>query len=493
MVDPRKLPKRATALARPTNIVVAEQPLWHEARQAMKSGDLLGSWRLVDRLGRGGNGEVWRCVGSDGARAAIKVLLQQRDRERLGRFRNEVSFLLDHGRRQGVVPIIGHDLSGTGRVWYVMPLAVPIRTALGPEPAPQQALAAIAAVTRTLAALAEDGIFHRDLKPDNLFRLDQVWSVGDFGLVKYPSGEALTRRGRKLGPIHFMAPEMRESPDTADGELADVYAIAKTLWVLLADSNLPFPGQHRADDEICRLTARLDHRWAPQLDLLIEHCTSNDPSMRPRMREVAAELDAMTKPTTKAAAIGDTVGLERRIAAMTELHHRRDQDRARLYERAARAWQQIEEEVARPAYWALANRLPRFQTRHPVQVAMPRSLLQPPSAYPSYEWGGTITAPGNAGARVDLGVSLRVHDQAGRCTVAAVVAINQHNQGRGLTVSVLEPVFHTTIGTAHFDTTLAKVQSAFAGGAAETLVKLEEALEAERQLAAQVQHASSQR
>ncbi len=458
----------------------------------MKSEILLGGWRLVDRLGKGGNGEVWRCVRSDGAGAAIKVLLQQRDRERLGRFRNEISFLLGHGRRPGVVPIIDHDLSGNGRLWYAMPLAVPIRTALGPEPPPQQAVAAIGAVTRTLAALAEDGIFHRDLKPDNLFRLNEVWSVGDFGLVKYPAGEALTRHGRKLGPIHFMAPEMRESPDTADAELADVYAIAKTLWVLLADSNLPFPGQHRADDDICRLTARLDYRWAPQLDLLIERCTSNNPSMRPRMREAAGELDAMTQPTTQAPAIQDTADLERRIAAMTELHHRRDQDRVRLYERAARAWQQVEEEVARPAYWALANRLPRFQTRHPVQVTMPRSLLQLPSGYPSYAWGGTITAPGNAGARVDLGVSLRLHDQAGGCTVAAVVAINQHNQGRGLTVSVLESVLHTTVGTAHFDATLAEIQSAFAGCAAETLTKLEAALEAERQLATQIEQASGQ-
>jgi hypothetical protein len=209
------------------------------------------------------------------------------------------------------------------------------------------------------------------------------------------------------------------------------------------------------------------------------------------MRDVAGELDAMTQPTTQAPAIKDTTDLERRIAAMTELHHRRDQDRVRLYERGACAWQQLEE-IARPAYWALANRLPRFQTRHPVQVAMPRSLLQPPSGYPSYTWGGTITAPGNAGARVDLGVSLRLHDQAGRCTVAAIVAINQHNQGRGLTVSVLESVLHTTVGTAHFDTTLAEVQNAFAGCAAETLIKLEEALEAERQLAAQIEQASGQ-
>lgn len=143
-----------------------------------------------------------------------------------------------------------------------------------------------------------------------------------------------------------MAPEMRESPDTADGELADVYSIAKTLWVLLAGCNLPFPGQHRADDDICRLTARLDYRWAPQLDLLIERCTSNDPSMRPRMREVAAELDAITQPTTQAAAMEDTADLERRIAAMTDLHYRRDQDRAGFNNWVARAWHQLVEEVA---------------------------------------------------------------------------------------------------------------------------------------------------
>jgi hypothetical protein len=48
------------------------------------------------------------------------------------------------------------------------------------------------------------------------------------------------------------------------------------------------------------------------------------------------------------------------------------------------------------------------------------------------------------------------------------------------------------VGTAHFDTTLAEVQNAFAGCAAETLIKLEEALEAERQLAAQIEQASGQ-
>ena len=65
----------------------------------MKPGDELGCWRLVELLGKGGNGEVWRCIAQDGAAAAIKVLVRQRDPERLGRFRNEIGFLLDHGHR----------------------------------------------------------------------------------------------------------------------------------------------------------------------------------------------------------------------------------------------------------------------------------------------------------------------------------------------------------------------------------------------------------
>src|SRR6266568_2780650 len=342
----------------------------------MNNGDVLGRWRLVDRLGQGGNGEVWRCVGPDGVQAAIKVLLNQRSSERLGRFRNEIGALLGHGQRPGVVPILDHDLSGAGKVWYVMPLAVPIRVALGPAPGPDQVVEAMAAITGTLAGLAEEGISHRDVKPDNLLRLGDVWSIGDFGLVKYPAGQPLTEHGRKLGPTDFMAPEMRESPDTADPELADGYSIAKTLWVLLAGVNLPFPGQHRADDDICRLTARLDYRWAPHLDLLIERCTVHDPGKRPRMREVANELAAMIKTATEMTIMEDTEDLERRIAAMTERHRRRDENRDLFNNQVAQAWRRLVEEVAQPAYSDLAHRLPSFSTRHPVDVAMPRALTR---------------------------------------------------------------------------------------------------------------------
>jgi serine/threonine protein kinase len=415
----------------------------------------------------------------------MKVLLNQCSSERLGRFRNEIDFLLGPGQRPGVVPILDHDLSGAGKVWYVMPLAVPIRTALGAGPPPERVVEAMSAIAGTLAGLAEEGISHRDVKPDNLLCLNGVWSVGDFGLVKYPAGQALTEHGRKLGPTDFMAPEMRESPDTADPESADVYSIAKTLWVLLAGVNLPFPGQHRADDDICCLTARLDYRWAPHLDLLIERCTVHEPRRRPRMREVADELTAMVEPTTETTVMEGTEDLERRIAAMTERHRRRDEDREAFNNRVTRAWHQLVEEVAQPAYQELADRLPNFDTRYPVEVAMPRSLVTPPSVSLDSEiWGGMIIAPGEAGVRIDLGVALRVHDDAGRSTIAAVVEVHRHNQGRGHSVSILEHMAETRLGSAKFESTLVEIRNAYAACLPETLARLADALDAERHLAA---------
>jgi hypothetical protein len=330
------------------------------------------------------------------------------------------------------------------------------------------------------------------VKPDNLLRLGDVWSIGDFGLVKYPAGQALTEHGRKLGPTDFMAPEMRESPDTADPELADGYSIAKTLWVLLAGANLPFPGQHRADDDICRLTARLDYRWAPHLDLLIERCTVHDPGKRPRMREVANELAAMIKTATEMTIIEDTEDLERRIAAMTERHRRRDENRDLFNNQVAQAWRRLVEEVAQPAYSDLAHRLPSFSTRHPVDVAMPRALTTLPSVYLGNEaWGGMIFAPGDAGVRIDLGIALRVQNDSGRSMIAAVVEVHQHNQGRGRNVPILEHMTETIIGSAHFEATLAEFRSAYAACLPETLAKLADALEAERQLRAKIADSDS--
>jgi len=101
-----------------------------------------GTWRLPDGIGGGGNGDVYRCVGTvaprSGLEAAIKILKTGRNerRDRVPRFRNEIDFLLRAGGRRAVLPMLDHALPDdpSQRSWYVMPLAVPLVQALGPSP-----------------------------------------------------------------------------------------------------------------------------------------------------------------------------------------------------------------------------------------------------------------------------------------------------------------------------------------------------------------------
>jgi serine/threonine protein kinase len=108
--------------------------------------------------------------------------------------------------------------------------------------------------------------------------------------VKYPEQELVTRQGRPLGPYYFMAPEMRRDADTADGELADVYSLAKTLWAVAASRPDPPPGELRTDRPGLRLSSHVISAHARSLDSLLERCTAHDPADRPTMQVLAEEL-----------------------------------------------------------------------------------------------------------------------------------------------------------------------------------------------------------
>jgi hypothetical protein len=155
-------------------------------------------------------------------------------------------------RQQPYAACVRYPAARPRYCWRTM--AKNLRAALGVDPEPRAVVAAISQIAATLADLAADGISHRDIKPDNLFMFDGNCVIGDFGLVTYPAKNPITRHGRKVGPLDFMAPEMRQDADRAVAEPADVWALAKTLWVLLADTELPLPGPHRAGDDAYALS-----------------------------------------------------------------------------------------------------------------------------------------------------------------------------------------------------------------------------------------------
>ena len=180
--------------------------------RGIRAGQRCGQWTTAgeEPLGAGGNGQVWRAEAADGRVGAIKILSAGRGpggRYRLGRFSDEIAFLTARPDIPGILPLLdSHIADGPpGTSWYVMPIARPIREALGKDADPA-AIAAVGEIAATLATLAADGVAHRDIKPDNLFELDGQWVIGDFGLVTYPDKDPRTQHGRKLGPVDYMAP-----------------------------------------------------------------------------------------------------------------------------------------------------------------------------------------------------------------------------------------------------------------------------------------------
>jgi hypothetical protein len=154
-------------------------------------------------------------------------------------------------------------------------------------------VAAVATFADTLARLHALDHHHRDIKPANLYQLDGEWVIGDFGIVDVPDAEAITEAGRRFGPANFLPYELITNPDTAAGGPVDVYELAKTLWVLAAGEPFAPLGPQPADGGRFTLDQLTEgNPLAAELDRLIQACTRTDPSLRPSMAQVAADLGA---------------------------------------------------------------------------------------------------------------------------------------------------------------------------------------------------------
>jgi serine/threonine protein kinase len=262
-----------------------------------RSGDKLDGWALVSQLGRGGNGEVWRAVHPQYGEAALKILLR-RSGDRWQRFCDEVNVMRKLGHRPGLLPLIAAKLPAPhsrAPAWLATPIAEPVIDALGPSPPLLAVVGAVRHFASTLASLSTEAVFHRDLKPHNLFRRNEQWELGDFGLVAYPEKDPITVGNRRLGPLYFIAPEMLHQPDVAAPGPADVYSLAKTLWVLAAGQRYPPQGQIRVDVPSHDLVQWVSGPGTLALALLLQSATADSPAVRPTMAEFAAQLQHWAK------------------------------------------------------------------------------------------------------------------------------------------------------------------------------------------------------
>ncbi len=211
---------------------------------------VVGRYVLIEELGRGGMGVVWRAWDVSLKRAvAMKTLLETgtaSDEARWHRFRREAQAAarLHH---PGIVAVheVGEHL---GHPFIVMELVEgpDLETKLRGEPMPPLRVAAlVAAIARALEHAHAEGIVHRDVKPENVIvDRDGEPHLTDFGLARQVEGASrLTRTGQVLGTPSYMAPEQAGFGDGKIVPATDVYALGGLLYRALV-GRPPFEGEN---------------------------------------------------------------------------------------------------------------------------------------------------------------------------------------------------------------------------------------------------------
>jgi len=259
-------------------------------RKLHNKGEQFGDWKLVKFLKKGGNGEVWEVENFEKERRAIKLLKKVKAKS-YSRFRDEIKIVRDNSDIKGLLTILDFYLPETlsnSTPWYVMPLATPLSLKLADENV-TAIIHCFISLSDTLMELHNRKISHRDIKPANIFLLNDIPCYGDFGLVEYPNKNDLTQKGESIGPKWTMAPEMRRNAEKADSIPADVYSLAKTLWIFLTKQNKGFDGQY-SKNSVYSLQNYQPNIYTTPLDELLFDCTNSNPLKRPKIKEFQNRL-----------------------------------------------------------------------------------------------------------------------------------------------------------------------------------------------------------
>ncbi len=266
---------------------------------------MFGRYRLVDVIGQGGMGTVYRAhdtaIGRD---VAIKVLPSELANKPgyQERFRREAHTAARLAEPH-VIPI--YDTGEIdGRLYLVMPVidGVDLSTVLErQEPMhPARAVGIIEQLGAALDTAHRAGLVHRDVKPSNaLVTSDDFAYLIDFGIVHDASATKLTRTGSLIGTWAYMAPE-RFSTGTADAR-SDIYALACVLHECLTGERA-FPGDSLEQQIAGHLTgppprpSALNPTLGPRFDDVIARGMAKDPQQRYQTATqlVAAAREALT-------------------------------------------------------------------------------------------------------------------------------------------------------------------------------------------------------
>jgi serine/threonine-protein kinase len=231
---------------------------------------LLGSYVVLERLGQGGMGQVFKARNWKlGGVVAIKVIRKEHlaNPVAVQRFRREIEVVakLDH---PNIVRALDADHSGDSHFLVMEYVEGTDLSKLTKERGPLPVGLACDFARQAALALQhahEQGMVHRDIKPGNLLlgqspglRTAGLVKVLDMGLARMLPGaegdgpETLTREGNVLGSLDYLAPEQAINSHGADIR-ADLYGLGCTLYYLLT-GHVPFPGGSPMDKLLAHRT-----------------------------------------------------------------------------------------------------------------------------------------------------------------------------------------------------------------------------------------------
>jgi eukaryotic-like serine/threonine-protein kinase len=263
------------------------------------TGQLLGHYRVVEKIGSGGMGEVYRAIDDRLAReVAIKILKPAfaNDQDRLRRFELEArsAAALSHPNIVAIYDIGMH--AGSSYIVSELLEGQTLRQRLlhGPLPLRQTADCGIQ-IAQGLMAAHQKHIVHRDLKPENLFLTrDGHIKILDFGIAKLAPTDSggeqsvenlttQTKAGTVLGTVGYMSPEQIRGK-TVDHR-SDIFSLGAILYEMLTGDRA-FRGETEADTMMAVLKEETPSLSVTRpnvpvaFDQIVHHCLEKDPENR---------------------------------------------------------------------------------------------------------------------------------------------------------------------------------------------------------------------
>jgi serine/threonine-protein kinase len=288
--------------------------LRQEVREALQ----LGQYTLVEKLGEGGMGAVYKAHHALLRRpTAIKLLRPDKaGQQNLSRFEREVQ-LTSQLTHPNTIAIYDYGRTPDGIFYYAMEYLEGLDLqALVDEVGPQAPARVVHVLKQVAGALAEAhaiGLVHRDIKPANIILCERggvadIAKVVDFGLVKNidagtdGASLAMTGETRIMGTPLYLSPEAIRDATSVDGR-SDLYALGAVGYFLLTGSSV-FQAStvveicsHHLHSQPVPPAERLGRALPADLQSLVLRCLKKEPAERPQSaHELATALAALSVP-----------------------------------------------------------------------------------------------------------------------------------------------------------------------------------------------------